>query len=159
MKIQSCRLAKVFCVSLLLGFIHVSVHAESEFLLQVTFRKVDSIQTGSLANYTDTDQSIRFFVFPTKLVNLDTHEDLFTNPFEPTVLAVENAAFRPKNNPTGSTQYCVDIIRSLAFNPNVEAELSLFLRVTHVTATNFVVQKFDSCALQLPSKLSRSRRP
>jgi hypothetical protein len=159
MKIQFCRLANVFCVSLLLGLIHASVHAEPQFLLQVTFKKVDSIQTGSLANYTDTDQSIRFIVFPTKLINLETHEDLFSNPFETTVLAVENSAFRSKNNPADSTQYCIDIIRSIAFNPNVGAELSLFLRVTHITATNFVVHKFDSCALQLPSQFSHSRTP
>jgi hypothetical protein len=65
------------------------------------------------------------------------------------VLAVENSAIKSEKDPADSSRYCLDIIRSIAFNPAEGAEISLFLNVTHVTGTSFVVHKFDSCALEL----------
>jgi hypothetical protein len=117
------------------------------FLLQVTFTRIDFIYTGGLANYTGRNQSISFRVFPTQLVNAETQENLLNGP--DAFFAVRNSALT-LDDPAHSTQYCLDIIRSLAINPTSGAELSLFLQVTNVEATNFVVHTFKSCALQLP---------
>ena len=63
--------------------------------------------------------------------------------------AVRILAFRSDDG-AHSTQYCMDILRSLAINPNPNLELIMFLNVTHVEATNFVVHTIDSCSLQAP---------
>jgi hypothetical protein len=123
-------------------------HSDSQqFLLEVTFTKIAYIRTGELANYTARNQSIAFKVFPTRLVNLETHENLLSSP--DAFFAVSNFAIR-SDDPARSTQYCLDIIRSMAINQTSGAEMFLFLNVTNVTGTNFVVHTFNSCELQLP---------
>jgi hypothetical protein len=123
-------------------------HADSRpFLLKVTFTKIDFLRTGELANYTDRNQSISFKVFPTQLVNEETQENLLTSP--DAFFAVSNFAIR-SDDPARSTQYCLDIVRSMAINSTSGAEMFLFFNVTNVTGTNFVVHTFNSCELQLP---------
>jgi hypothetical protein len=148
-KIQRCqRIISACCLSLLLGGMQAMAQTSPPpFLLQVTFTRIDFIHTGELANFTGPNQSISFRVFPTQLVNSETQENLLNGP--DAFFAVRNSALR-LDDPARSTQYCLDIVRSLAINSTSGAELSLFLQVTNVTGTNFVVHRFNSCALQLP---------
>jgi hypothetical protein len=148
-KVQRCRLVIGLCCLLLLwGFMPDRAHADPQpFLLSVTFTRIDFIYTGELAHYTSPNQSISFRVFPTQLVNVETQENLLDGP--DAFFAVRNRAIR-SDDPAHSTQYCLDIVRSMALNPTSGAEITLFLNVTNVTGTNFVVHTFNSCALQLP---------
>ena len=116
-------------------------------LVQVSFSRVEFITTGELANFTGRNQRISFRVLPRELKVVQTGEDLLTSP--DAFFAVRSLAFTSDDR-AHSTQYCMDILRSLAVNPNPDLELRMFLNVTRVTGTNFVVHTFDSCALQAP---------
>jgi hypothetical protein len=118
-----------------------------QFLLSVTFKKIDFIHTGKLANFTGPHQLISFRVFPTTLVNEETQENLLDGP--EAFFAIRKIAIRT-DDAAHSTQYCLDIVRSMAIHPASGAEMTLFLQVTKVSGTNFVVHAFNSCALQLP---------
>jgi hypothetical protein len=122
-------------------------HAPETTLVQVSFSKVDFIHTGELANFTGRGQRISFRVLPRELKVVQTGEDLLTSP--DAFFAVQLSAFRADDR-ARSVRYCLDILRSLAVAPNSELELRMFLNVTHVEATNFVVHTFNSCALQAP---------
>jgi hypothetical protein len=146
------RISKLVIGSLLVSFLAVAPLAvsqaqSSQFLLTVAFNNVDFIRTGELANYTGPYQLIGFSVFPTLLVNENTQQSLLNGP--DAFFAVRAAAIA-SDDPARSTQYCLDMIREIAFAPAAGAKLILFLNVTHVTGTNFVVDSFDSCELQLP---------
>lgn len=141
-------MSKICYVSLLLGLVSFSNAQAQQFLLQATFKKIDHIYTGEVANITALDQSVRLGLFPTKLVNVETGEDLLTSP--DATLTIRDTALRSEQSPTHATKYCLDMVRSLAVNPTSDAEMSLFVYVTHIGATNFVVHKFNSCTLQLP---------
>ncbi|MET0167374.1 MAG: hypothetical protein ABW318_20520 [Vicinamibacterales bacterium] len=118
--------------------------------MTVTFTRVAFIRTGELAHYTAGDQWIGFQVFPTRLENTQTQENLLIG--SPDAFFAVRAIAITSDDPAHSTQYCLDILRSMALNPNSGAQLHLFLNVTHVTATNFVVHKFDSCEVQIPDR-------
>ena len=147
--VQRCRLvAGSCCLFFLMGFMTARASMdEDQFLLSVTFKKIDFIHTGEVANFTGSDQSISLRVFPTKLVNEETQENLLDGP--DAFFAIRKIAII-KNDAVLSTQYCLDIVRSLAIHPTSGAEMTLFLKVTNVSGTNFVVHAFNSCVLQLP---------
>ena len=124
--------------------------APTTILAQVTFANVDFIRTGELANYTDVDQRISFKVFTSQVVDVTTGNTLTTGP--DAFFAVRNFAIK-SDDKAHSTQYCLDMIRSVAMNPTAGAQLTLYLNVTQESpgGPNFIVHTFQSCHLQLPS--------
>jgi hypothetical protein len=114
------------------------------FLLQVTFRRLDSILTGTLCSLTSPVQKFCFRVFPTKLVNLDNQEDLLC--CSTAFFAISDSAFQSEGT-AQPLKYCLEILREMAINTDSGAELSMFLRVREVGRALYVVRAADGCRL------------
>ena len=121
-----------------------TVTTDNVFLLTVAFQKIDFIHLGELAHYTTLNQNISFSVFPTVLVNEETQQSLINGP--DAFFAVTEAAL-VSNSLAKPFLYCLDMLREMALNPDSGAEMSLHMEVRRVTGVNFVVRRFNSCAL------------
>ena len=117
-------------------------------LIQVRFSKVNYIYTGNLASFSSTAQRIRFNVDAREVAVTQTGEVLWSRSEANLVL---NPRALGDDDGSHSTQYCLDIIRSLAVHPNPELELTAFVNAWRVEGPTLVVRTFDSCSLQAAS--------
>jgi hypothetical protein len=116
-------------------------------LIQVSFSTVNSIQTGDLASYSNESQRIRFEVDAREVRVTQTEELLWTGEAN---IVVQNRALR-EDDAAHSAQYCLDILRSLAVNPNPKLELRIFVNAWRAPGgPTLIVRTFDSCNLQAP---------
>jgi hypothetical protein len=141
----ACMLACLFSLGLPL----VS-HAQGAepVLIQVTFSKVNYVYTGNLASYSSTAQKIRFNVEARQVAVTQTGEVLWTNG--EANLVINPRAIRDDDG-SHSTQYCLDIMRSLAVHPNPELQLTVFVNAWRGEGPTLIVRTFDSCSLQAAS--------
>jgi len=116
-------------------------------LVQVSFSKIDYIYTGELASFTSTYQRLRFRVQAREVRRTQTGEVLWSGE---AVIVLQNRALR-EDDEAHSTQYCLDIVRSLAVNPNPDLEMTMFLNAwSFGDGPAIVVRTIQSCSLQAP---------
>lgn len=120
-------------------------------LIQVRFSKIDYIYTGGVASYNSTFQRIRFGVQAREVQVTQTEQFLWSGE---AVLIFQNRALR-EDDDAHSTQYCFDIVRSLAVNPNPNLEVTMFVNAWSFQGPAIVVRTVDSCTLQAPPASSR----
>jgi hypothetical protein len=122
---------------------------DDPFLIYVIFKDVQFIHTGATAANTSLNQKFSFRVSPRDLFNLATNEHILTDP--DVVFVVGNGVFKTQlEDRSQSFQYCLDLLRDMAMNPESGFELTMFLRVIRfapASGTNFIVRAFVGCGL------------
>lgn len=116
-------------------------------LLQVSFGKVNYVYTGNLATFSSASQRIRFNVHAREVKVTQTEETLWSNGEANLVIQIRAIS---ADDGLHSTQYCLDMIRSMAVQPNPELEMTVFVNAWRAEGPTLIVRTFDSCALQPP---------